>query len=76
MSKPGPDPRAAVRVAAFERTLEQFNEEQAGKVAAVLVEYDKQYVAPMRERLEWLEARMAALEAESEPWWVRIWRRK
>lgn len=63
---PGPDPRAAVRVAALDRTLDAFNDEQGRKVAlsisVALGRYHEQYVAP-------IEARIASLER---PWWKRF----
>jgi len=48
-------PQQAVRVGRLERVLKAFNEEIGFKVAASLEQYDKHYVAPLRERLDWLE---------------------
>lgn len=64
-----PDPRAAVRVAQFERSLEIFNREQGTKVALVLAKYDEEMVQP---RIAELRERIEALE---QSWWKRLWRK-
>ena len=65
-----PDPRAAVRVAALNKTLEQFNEEIGYKTGVAITQYHELMVAP-------LEARIAALEARAVPWWKRLpWKRE
>lgn len=79
---PGPDPRAAVRVAAFERSLDAFNDEQGRKVAlsiaVALAQYHEQYVAPLlvreAEHTQWLEARIYALETPAWKRWLTAWK--
>ena len=59
--------RIPVRVGAFEATLTDFRAELLNelglKTAYLLEKYDELKVAPLRERLDWLEL----------PWWRRAW---
>lgn len=65
-----PDPRAAVRVANFERAMDAFNAEQGQKVAlsiaVALSRYEEEIAGP---RVAALEARIATLEM---PRWRRV----
>lgn len=64
-----PDPRAAVRKGAFERFKGEFSDEmgwRTGEAVSLAVSaYHAQYVAPLEERIEALEA----------SWWKRLWRK-
>ena len=56
--KPG---RAPVRTAQVEKLFQEHDADIGRKMAACLLEYHKAYVAPMEERLLWLE----------QPWYRR-----
>ena len=56
--------RKVIRAGRLDDTLERFNGEVATKTGLALAAYDKQYVAPLRERIAWLEL----------PWYGKAYR--